>query len=56
MMFRIGDRVLVKNRENKTKMKGKIVGVDFFNDITIYIVQMINKIEVRVSFYDLVAY
>ena len=53
-MFCINDRVLVKNESGKTK--GRIIGIDFFENMITYIVELINEVEVRVSFYDLVAY
>lgn len=53
-MFCINDRVLVKSKSGK--IKGRIIGIDFFENMITYIVELINKIEVRVSFYDLIAY
>ena len=53
-MFCINDRVLVKDKSGK--IKGRIIGVDFFENMITYIVELINKTEVRVSFYDLIAY
>lgn len=50
-MFYINDKVYVRDQGKKTK--GRIIGVDFFDNVITYIVELINKTEVRVNYYQL---